>query len=240
MWMLLAGVLIAIHWITFFHAIKISTVSVTLACMSTGAFFGSLLEPLFYKRKIDLREISLGLLVIAGLYIIFSFESQYTWGIVTALCSAFLSALFSVVNAKLVKKHSPVRITFMELLGGWLAIGIFAALQLGFGTMELTQFTFTTTDALYLFILGGICTAYPFIESVAIMRQLSPFSVLLTINLEPVYGIALAFFILGDKEHMSPHFYLGASIILLTVVADGILKKWISTRKRNTNASEIA
>ncbi len=232
---ILAGALIAAHWITFFHSIKISNVSVTLACVSTGAFFGSLIEPVVYRRKIDITEILLGLFVIAGLYLIFRFEGDYTAGIVVALISAFLAACFSVLNSKLVKGHTPFRITFLEMLGGWMAISLFSIYGLLSGDLSLSQFTPTGVDWFYLVILGSICTAYAFIESVAVMRHLSSYTVLLTTNLEPVYGILLALIFFGKSERMNPYFYVGAAIILGTVVADGLIKRH---RKRKASAKK--
>lgn len=231
---ILAGMLIAAHWIAFFQAIKISNVSVTLACLSTGAFFGSIIEPIAYKRKPDITEMALGLLVIAGLYLIFRFEGHYAAGIIIALVSAFFSACFSVVNSKLVKSHSPFRITFLEMLGGWLAISVFCLFGLLSGKMQLSNFSLNTTDWLYLLILGSICTAYAFIESVAVMRTLSSFTVLLSVNMEPVYGILLALLVFGQKEKMNGYFYLGATIILFTVVADAFLKR----RKRRKSMAK--
>lgn len=222
---ILAGVLIAAHWITFFHSIKISNVSVTLACISTGAFFGSLIEPIVYRRKIDVFEILLGLLVVCGLYLIFRFEGHYTAGIIVALVSAFLSACFSVLNSKLVKGNSPFRITFLEMLGGWLAISIFCLYRLVTGSLQLSAFSLSGMDWLYLLILGSVCTAFAFIESVAVMRTLSSYTVLLSTNLEPVYGIMLALLFFGKSERMNPYFYLGAAIILATVVADVFIKR---------------
>lgn len=219
---ILAGVLIAAHWVTFFHSIKISNVSVTLACVSTGAFFGSLIEPIVYRRKIDISEILLGLLVVAGLYLIFRFEGEYLSGILTALLSAFLAACFQVINGRLVKGNSPFRITFLEMLGGFLAISVYLAVT---GKLTSTAWNLPAMDWIYLLILGSVCTAYAFIESVAVMRELSPFTVLLSINLEPVYGIVLALIIFGSEERMDPLFYVGAAIILSTVFADVLLKR---------------
>lgn len=222
---ILAGVIIAAHWITFFHAIKISTVSVALACVSTGAFFGSIIEPIVYRRKVDKSEMMLGAFVILGLYLIFRFEGNYTAGIITALISAFLSASFSVLNSKLVKTNSPFRITFLEMLGGWLAIGVFSLYAIFVGTLHVSDFAISASDWLYLTILASICTAYAFIQSVAVMRTLSSFTVLLSINLEPIYGIILALLFFGDSEMMNPYFYVGAAIILSTVFADVIIKR---------------
>jgi len=217
-----AGAVIAGHWVTFFHAIKISNVSVTLACLSSGAFFMSLLEPLFYRRKIVPYEMILGLLVIAGIATIFTVETQYKWGIITALISAFLSALFSVINGRAVQQNSATVITVYEIVGGLLVLSGFMLFS-GYFSNELIPRQ--GNDFIYLLILAVVCTAYPFIESVRIMKQLSPFTVVLTINLEPVYGIIMAFFILGEKEKMTSGFYLGALIILFTVFANAYVKK---------------
>ncbi len=217
----LAGVIIALHWLTFFGAIKASNVSVTLAVLSTGAFFASILEPLFYGRKIILYEVFFGLIVVVGLYIIFDVEASYTLGIVLALISAFLSALFSVINGKFVLKHKASAISFYELTFGVLAISIYLAST---GKFSEAFFTVSTHDWIYLFILASACTAYAFIASIHVMKWISPYTVMLTINMEPVYGIILALLVLGDSENMSPQFYYGAVIILLTVVANGIIK----------------
>ncbi|MEH6764660.1 DMT family transporter [Aequorivita antarctica] len=217
----LAGIIIALHWLTFFGAIKASNVSVTLAVLSTGAFFASLLEPLLYGRKIILYEVLFGLIVIVGLYIIFDVEASYTLGIILALISAFLSALFSVINGKFVLKHKASAISFYELMFGVLGISIYLAFS---GKFTLEFFTVSTHDWIYLAILASACTAYAFIASIHVMKWISPYTVMLTINLEPVYGIILALIVLGDSENMSPQFYYGALIILLTVIANGIIK----------------
>lgn len=217
----IAGLIIALHWITFFAAIKASNVSVTLAILSTGAFFTSLLEPLFYNRKIIWYEVLFGLLVIFGLYIIFDVERQYVTGILLALTSAFLSALFSVINGKFAVKYSATAISFWELIFGTLCITLFL---IGNKNFDTTFFTISSSDWLYLFILASACTAYAFIASVHVMKWIKPYTVMLTINLEPVYGIILALFILGDTEFMSSQFYYGALIILATVIVNGIIK----------------
>lgn len=219
--MLIAGLIIALHWLTFFKAIKVSNVSVTLACLSTGAFFTSFLEPIFYGRKVIWYEVFFGLLVISGLYIIFNVEGDYWLGIVLALTSAFLSALFSVINGKFAKEYNASAISFYELLGGVLFLSFYLLLNNQF-TKDF--FTLSLNDFGWLFILASVCTAYAFIASVAVMKHLSPYTVMLTINLEPVYGIILALFIFQDKEKMNPQFYIGASIILLTVILNGIIK----------------
>lgn len=226
-----AGIVIALHWFTFFHAIKIANVSVTLACLSTGAFFTSLLEPYFFKRPVIKYEVFLGGLVILGLALIFSFETQYFYGILTALTSALLSASFSIINAKLIHKYpnDSVIISFYEILGG--VLFLLAVLLIG-GSFSLSAYVLSGSDWLWLFLLGSVCTAYPFIASLNIMRYLSPYTVMLTINLEPIYGILLAVMVFGEKESMTPQFYLGGLIILLTVLANGYFKNTAKRRQK--------
>ena len=221
----LIGFLIALHWLAFFKAVKVSNVSITLAMMSTGAFFTSLLEPIFFKRKIIKYEVIFGLIVIVGLYIIFKVETAYLTGILFALLSSFLGALFSIFNGMVVKTHDATIISFYELFFGVVFITIFIFSTDGF---NVSFFDLSSTDWIYILLLASVCTAYAFIAAVHIMKWISPYTLMLTTNMEPVYGIILALLILGDKEYMNPTFYLGALIILMTVIVNGIIK----TRKK--------
>ncbi|MFT4673900.1 MAG: drug/metabolite transporter (DMT)-like permease [Saprospiraceae bacterium] len=227
---LIAGAIIALHWLTFFAAIKIANVSITLAIMSTGSFFTAFLEPIFYKRKIIWYEVVFGLIVVLGLYVIFQVEGDYTWGIILALISSFLSALFSVINGKIAKKYNASAISFYELFFGVCCISLYLLFS---GRFDASFFSLSEADWGYLFILASVCTAYAFIASVHVMKWISPYTVMLTINMEPVYGIVLALFILGDSENMGPQFYYGAAIIVLTVVANGILKNRRKKKSKN-------
>lgn len=218
---MLAGVVIALHWLTFFQAIKVSNVSVTLACLSTGAFFTALLEPIFMRRKIVWYEILFGLLVVAGLCIIFQVESRYVEGIVLALTSAFLSASFSIINGAFAPKYDATVISVYEVLGGILFLTLWLW---GSGSFSAEFFQLSPSDWGYLAILSSVCTAYAFIASVQVMRHLTPYTVMLTINLEPVYGILLAVLWLKGDEKMKWEFYLGAAIILATVILNGVMK----------------
>ncbi|CAI8414711.1 MAG: Uncharacterised protein [Flavobacterium sp. SCGC AAA160-P02] len=217
----LSGILIALHWITFFKAIKVSNVSIALVTMSTGAFFTSFIEPFFFKRKIKPIEILLGLIVIGGLYIIFSFESRYILGIFYALISSFLSSLFSVLNGLFIRKNKASLISFYQLFFGAICISFFLFFQ---GEFTANFFLLESTDWLYLLILSSICTAYAFIVSVNVMKHLTPYTVVLTVNLEPIYAIILALVIFGESEEMNSEFYLGAFIILIVVLLNGIFK----------------
>ncbi|MDO9261276.1 MAG: EamA family transporter, partial [Flavobacteriaceae bacterium] len=215
---LFGGLIIALHWITFFGAIKVSNVSVALVTLSTGALFTSFLEPIFFKRKVNYIEILFGLIVVFGLYLIFKVETEYWLGIILALIAAFLSASFSVLNGLYVQKYEPATISFYQILFGVLAITIYFLFN---GNFTVEFFQLKPTDWLYLLILSSVCTAYAFIVSVKLLRYLSPYTIMLTINLEPVYGILLAVLIFGEKEMMDSMFYVGALIILFTVLANG-------------------
>lgn len=218
---LVAGLIIALHWFTFFRAIKVSNVSITLACLSTGAFFTSLIEPIFFGKKIVWYEIFFGIIVVFGLTIIFKVESNYVEGILLALLSAFLSASFAVINSKFVQTYNPTVISFYELSGGVL---FFSAFLLFGNSFNAEFFQLSISDLICLLILSSVCTAYAFIASTAVMKFLSPYTVMLTINLEPIYGIILAVLIFKDKEQMSSGFYFGALIILTTVILNGLIK----------------
>jgi drug/metabolite transporter (DMT)-like permease len=229
---LVAGLVIAVHWFTFFKAIKLSNVSLTLACLSTGAFFASIIEPIVLGKKVNWYDVIFGLIVVVGLYFIalsthvgegslFNSESNNLLAIGLALFSAFLSALFAVINSRFVKKHDSTIISFYELLGGVVFFSLFIMATEGFST---SFFDISTNDFLLLLILSTICTAYAFIASTQVMRYLSPYTVMLTINLEPVYGIILAVILFKEKETMTPMFYFGAVIIILTVIVNTIMK----------------
>jgi len=217
----IGGFIIGLHWVGFFMAIKVSNVSVALVTMSTGAFFAALLEPLFYRRKIKPIEVFLGILVIGGLYIIFKVDSLYLYGMLWALFAAFLSALFSVINGLFVVKHNGFVLSFYQLLFGLLGITIYLLFS---GSFSVEFFQLNSSDWLYLLILASICTAYAFASSIELMKHLSPYTIMLSINLEPVYGIVLALLVFGEKEKMDPNFYFGALLIFGIVLLNSLLK----------------
>jgi len=221
---LISGTIIALHWIFFFSAIKVANVSVALVSMSTGALFTSLIEPLFFRRRLNPLELLFGSIVVFGLVIIFNVESQYTLGIIYGLIASILSSIFTVLNGLYIKQYSGEVLSFYQLLFGVLFITVYILFTYN---ITLIDFTISLSDLLYLLILSSVCTAYAFIASVNIMKHLTPYTVMLTINLEPVYGIILAVIIFGEQEKMSPQFYLGAAIILVTVLING----WIKNKK---------
>ena len=216
------GGIVAIHWILFFHSIKVSTVSVGLVCLSSFTLFTAVLEPLIKKKAIHLGDITIGFIIIFGIYLIFKFESQYTLGIILGLSSAVASSLFSIINSTLVQKNDAVTIGFYEIAGAFLWITLY---RLCDGTMLGERFNLSGADWIYLLLLGTICTAIAYVAGVSVMRTLSAFRVALITNLEPVYGIILAFFFFGNKETMSTGFYMGAVLILGSVFLYPLYKK---------------
>ncbi len=224
-----AGIIIALHWITFFGAIQVSNASIALAMFSTGAFFASFIEPIIYKRKIIGYEIVFGLIVVLGVYLIVKSEFKYIDGMILGIISAFLSSLFAVLNGKFLEEHSATKISFYEFISGVFFISVFI-LIFGEG-FNVNHFNISLSDGLWLFLLASVCTAYAFIASVYVMRFISPYTVVLTYNLEPIYGIILALIIFPESETMSPSFYIGAFIILSVVLLNGILKNWKKIKK---------
>jgi len=227
--LMVTGVITAAHWITFFEAIKVSTVSVTLACLSASTLFTALIEPFFFKRRISISELLMGAAIVGGLILIFSFETQYVLGITLALLSALLASLFQVLNGIYIRTEKPSRIAFYEMIGGVLAISIYLTLS---GKADFQLFQVSAADWMWLLILGIVCTAFAFVVGVKVMETVSPFTVALTINLEPVYGIILAWFIFGADEQMTPGFYLGTIVILGTIFLNAFLK---SRKPKPTN-----
>ena len=197
--------------------------SITLSVFSLGAFFASLLEPIFYGRKVLWYEVFFGVIIIAGLSLILQVESGYINGVFFALASIILGVLFTLINGKLIVKHDPSVITFYEFLSGFFFISVYFIIQ---GKFTIEFFELSVNNWIWLFILASVCTAYAFTASVRVMRKLTPYTVMLTTNLEPVYGIVLAYFIIGGKEKMSTEFYIGALIIVITVILNGVIKHY--------------
>ncbi|MBN2485579.1 MAG: DMT family transporter [Bacteroidales bacterium] len=208
------GLVVALHWISFFGAIKLANVSVALGCLASGTLFTGILEPFFFNKKHSKAELFIGLIIIAGIYLIFRFETHYWQGIAVALISAFLAGLFAVLNKKLVVLYPARIIGFYEMLGAFTGISIYLFIS---GTFKIKYLLPGFSDSVYLLLLGTVCTAFAFVVQVDVMKKLTAYVVSLAINLEPVYGIVLAYLLFGEGELMSGGFYLGTIIILLSV-----------------------
>lgn len=214
------GMIVGLHWVLFFHAIKVSTVSVTLVTLSSVTLFTAILEPIINRKRISIADVIVGLVIIFGIYLIFKFEFKYFWGIVYGLSCAFCASIFSILNARMVKKGSPTTITLYEMVGAWIGVSFVMFFTGDFDE----QMILSQSDLLYLLLLGVVCTAIAYVLGVAVMRELSAFTVALTTNMEPVYGIILALLIFGQKEAMSTGFYFGAVIVLAAVFVYPYLK----------------
>ena len=226
------GVIIAAHWILFFGSARVSTASVCLAGMATTSFWTSLIEPIVNKRKVQALEVFFGLIVIAGLYLIFHFEFNHALGLVLALISAILAAVFTVINSKFTHAHNHHTISFYEMAGASLATGIMIPVYYLITSRGLDAVSYpAASDWGYLLILAIACTVYPFTVAIELMKRISAFLVNLSINMEPVYGILLAFIIFGEKERMNPGFYFGTLIILLSVILYPFLRAWSNRRR---------
>jgi len=214
------GSLMAFHWLFFFSSIKVSNVSIALSCLGTSTLFAALLEPLIFKRKIDLSEIVMGIVIVICISLIFKVEFQYKLGIIYGLICALLGTIFSVFNGKLYGKTSSGNIIFYEIFGGFLVISLYYVFS-----GQISQIgEISYRDLALLTLLASVFTAYPMFESVNLMKYISPFTLILTVNLEPIYGIILAFFIFGESEKMSTVFYGASLVMILAIVINGVIK----------------
>ena len=220
------GIIVGIHWFTFFESIKLSTVSVGVVCMSISTLFTAILEPLILKRKWLLSEFVLSIIIALGIVLIVGFEPQYILGITVGLISAFLAALFGVLNSKHIRTMPSLQITKYEMLGGFITMAIIIWFSSGFNKELITV---SQTDWILLLVLGLICTTAAFLISVWLMKFLTPFTVSMGINMEPIYAILIALildYLRGESsEKMSIGFYVGTSIIIGAIFINGYLKK---------------
>lgn len=216
----LTGAIVGAHWLLFFQSIKVSTVSVGLVCLSSITLFTAVLEPILKRKIISKLEIFTGILIITGIFMIFKFESKYTEGIIYGLVSALCASLFSIINSNQVQNHPAPIIGFYELIGAWVWLSLILFISDDYSeAMRLGL-----PDLFYLLVLGTVCTALAYVAGVAVMKELSVFRVALVTNLEPIYGILLAFIFFGKEEQMTAGFYLGAFIIMSAIFVYPLLK----------------
>ena len=221
---LLTSLIITAHWITFYGAIKISTATIAAACLSTSTVFTALLEPFWFKRRTRIYEVVLGIVVVAALVMIFGLETEHRLGIAVATASALFSAWFNVINGVLVQRDNALRISFYEMGGVVALIGIYL---LAICELPPPLWQLPTDDIIYQLLLGLVCTSFAFVAGIVVMRQLSPFTVMLTVNLEPVYTIVIALLIWGAEEKLRIGSYLGIALILGCLFVNG----WLQRRK---------
>ena len=216
------GAIITIHWIAFYTAIKLATVSVTLVCFSTVGLFTALLEPLFFNRRLNWVEIVCGCLVIFALSLIFSIEPKYKIGMLLSLVSSLLAAFFTIFNAQMVRTSDSRLMSFYELVFGLLLLSGYFIITKQF---DAGFFTISNSNWGYILLFSLVGTAFSFTVSSEILKSISPYTVNITVNLEVVYGIVLAYFIFGEDERMTWGFYTATLIILFALFANAWLKK---------------
>ncbi|SDJ83672.1 DMT family transporter [Chryseobacterium jejuense] len=214
------GFTMALHWYCFFYSIKVSNVSIALSCLSLSTLFASILEPVIFKRKIDISEVIMGVVIVACILLIFKTEFQYKEGIMYGVLCAIFGTIFSVFNGKMFGKTSSGNIIFYEIFCGWFILMLFYLFSGQIFQMNEINYR----DIALICLLASVFTAFPMLESVNLMKYISPFTLILTVNLEPVYGIILAFFIFGESEHMSPIFYIASGVMILAIIANGLIK----------------
>lgn len=221
--LILTGVIVAIHWITLFTAVKIANPSTSLIGMATCSLWTVFIEPMVHKQKIRLLEIFLAAIVFAGLLTIFLSDFKYPLGLFLGVTGGLMAALFSVINSTFIRQISPSAITFYEMLGAAATVTFYLLIR--FLTGDSLELVPTGTDWIYLLILSWVCVVYTYTTTIELFRKFSVFYVQLAINLEPVYGIILALLIFGESEVMNTWFYTGGSLVVLSVLLYPLLKR---------------
>ena len=222
----LIGLIVAIHWVAFFGSARIANVSVSLVGFATNSLWTALLEPWFNRSRVKRFELLLGLVVLFGLYIIFSFDFQYKLGLFFGILAGFTSALFSVFNSKMVRHVPAFTITFYEMMSACIGLTLFLPFyKITWAENGVLHLLPAPMDWVYIGLLAGVCSVYAYSTAIELMKKVSVFLIQLSLNLEPVYGIIMAVIIFGSKEKMGVNFYIGTLIIFTAVVLYPFLKR---------------
>ncbi len=224
---LLTGLIILAHWTTFYLAIKRGSASVAVTCLSTSTFFTALITPYWTKQRISPFEVVMGLVIMGALLLIFGLETQYREGMILGTVSALLSAWFNVVNSRLVQRGEAVRICFYELLTVIAGMGLWLAWQ---GDLPAPLWSMSAHDVAGYLVLGLVCTTFAFTAGIHVLKRLTPFTVILTVNLEPVYTILIALLLWPDSERMHLGSYAGFALILICISLNGWRQRAMDTR----------
>ena len=226
------GAIIALHWVFFYGSIKLSNVSIGLICFASVGLFTSLLEPLINKTPFALAEMVLGLISLLGIYIIFHFDTRYRTGIIMGTLSSLLAAIFSVLNKRSVASIAPRLMLFYEMAGGVLALTLLMPLYIHYFPAGNSKPTLM--DLGWLLILSWACTILAMDLMLKSLQHISAFTQTLTLNLEPVYGIAMAWFFFKENQQLNTSFYLGFALIALSVA----LQMFRVSRKKSPEAAD--
>ncbi|HVX27709.1 MAG TPA: EamA family transporter [Parafilimonas sp.] len=210
------GTVLSLHWLCFYGSIKYANVSIALTCLSTSGLLSAIIEPIFFRRRIDASEIILGMFALGGIALIYATNLSYSIGIYVGLLAAFLTVLVSVMNKKLIHGFPAETITLYQLTGGFVGLSIL---------LPLYNYVFPSIhnipqhlDWLWLLILSWLCTILTFMLYINSLKKVSAFTVNLTLTLEPVYGIILAFLIYHENKTLSKYFFLGFGLIFIAVI----------------------
>ncbi len=233
--LVLVGGTMALHWVFFYASIKYANVSIGLVCFSAVGFFTAVSNPLFTKTPIDFVEVVLGLMVMLGIYLIFHFDGQYRLGIILGIIGAVLAALFTIWNKKLLEKHDARTITTYELAGGWLVLSLMLPFYLYLFPPD--HIIPTMSDFLWLLSLSLLCTVLAVNLSMLALKKISSFTVSLTYNLEPIYGILLAFAVYHENKYLGTGFYLGFGIIFASVLLQSY-RVWRTKKREKLSLQE--
>jgi drug/metabolite transporter (DMT)-like permease len=220
------GIIIGLHWLTFFYSIKVSNVSVALSCFASSSLFAGILEPLLYKKPIRKLEIICSVIVLITLCIMLGFEIKYWQGALFGVLAAFLAALFTVLNKQLSETKGLLTMSLYEMAGAMIPIiAVFVVGALRAMPLPYVWQLPTIPDWGWLLLLASICTAYPFAATIKLLRSLTAFNVALAVNFEPIYSIILAYLIFGESERMTPVFYIGLCVVFGVVFLYPVMKK---------------
>ncbi|MEO7311336.1 MAG: DMT family transporter [Chitinophagaceae bacterium] len=221
------GAVVGLHWLCFFGSVKYSNVSIALVCFSSAGFFSAVMEPVIAQRKWVPAELLLGLISMAGIYVIFHFDAQYKTGILLGVAGAALSSIFSILNKRIIHQVDGVGLTAWEMLGALIILSGILPFYMHFGS---TTFLPVGWDWLWLCILAVICTVWAFMLQLQSLKFISAFTLNLSYNLEPVYGIILAFIFFKENEQLSSRFYIGVLLILVSILLQ-MWRVWKQTKK---------
>jgi drug/metabolite transporter (DMT)-like permease len=225
------GILVGLHWTTFFASIKVSNISIALSCLAASPFFTSIIEPIFMKRKIRFSEIILASMVVLGFAFIFDMRGKFLLGMILGILSALGAATFSVMNKTIVDKYEPFSIMLVEFLAGFAFLIALCPLYLYF--FPNTKLIPSASDWGYLLILALLCTTFAYTLSILALKYVSAFTSSLTINLEPVYGILFAYWGFDESKELSTNFYIGTGIVLLSVFLNPLINKVLNLKTNN-------
>lgn len=223
------GLIIMVHWLTFYGAIKVSNISVTMVAFSTGTLFSSIIEPVFFKRAIRLYEVIIGLIIMGAIALIFSIETEYWLGIVLGIISALTSSLFGVANSLMARRLRSGIISFYELSAALVGLTVFVIAN---GDFNSDFFVLDQSSIIGLLLLSLVCTVYPFISAVNLSKYISPYTIVLTVNLETVYGIIWAILFYHENKEVKPSFYIGVIIILAAIFLNSYLRRMSESKQQ--------